>query len=161
MAKRKHTISFFGWLCCNATFSFFSSTCLFVLFCFLFFGLPAVFFRTQSNHFTLKYDLFQIPRGCCQTIFVVSLKTKDSLECPLSISQLASRFALGLQAWTYRGYEFVDDEIEIDEVQKRCARRRKHGSTINDMESLQNAINALKQNPNNDSYWTGLRLEDW
>ncbi|XP_044181271.1 uncharacterized protein LOC122962332 [Acropora millepora] len=25
------------------------------------------------------------------------------------------------------------------------------------MESLQNAINALKQNPNNDSYWTGLR----
>ena len=79
---------------------------------------------------------------------------------PLNISQLASRFALGLQAWTNRRYEFVDDEIKIDEVQKQCAQRRKHGSTINDMESLQNAINALKQNPNNDSYWTGLRLED-
>lgn len=84
-----------------------------------------------------------------------------SLVSPLNISQLASRFALGLQAWTNRRYEFVDDEIEIKEVQKQCARRRKHGSTINDMESLQNAINALKQNPNNDSYWTGLRLEDW
>ena len=70
--------------------------------------------------------------------------------------QLASRFALGLQAWTYR-YEFVDDEIKVDEVEEHCAQRS--GAIINDMETLQNAINALKQNPNNDSYWTGLRLE--
>ena len=76
----------------------------------------------------------------------------------MNISQLASRFALGLQAWTYQGYEFVDDEIKVDEVEEHCAQRS--GAIINDMESLQNAINALKQNPNNDTYWTGLRLED-
>ncbi|XP_067046938.1 adhesion G protein-coupled receptor L3-like [Acropora muricata] len=60
----------------------------------------------------------------------------------------------GLQAWTCRRYEFVADEIKIDKVQKSC---RIHGSTINDMESLdlQNVINALKQNLNKDSYWTG------
>ena len=51
MAKRKHTVLFFSWLCCNATFSFFSSTCLLVLFCFVFciciFG-----FRIPSSNFS-------------------------------------------------------------------------------------------------------------
>ena len=85
MAKRKYTISFFSWLCCNATFSFFFHL-LVCLFCFVlyFSHYQQYFFRIQSNHFT-----FQIPRGCCQTIFVVSLKTKDSLVSPLNISHAA------------------------------------------------------------------------
>ena len=78
----------------------------------------------------------------------------------LNISQLAYRSALGLQAWTCRGYEFVADEIKIDKVQKNCSQRGIQGSTINDMGSLQKAIKEIKRNLNKDSYWTGRRLED-
>jgi len=86
---------------------------------------------------------------------MLHIRNGKRLASYVLILQLIS-YLSGLQAWTNQRYEFVDDEIEIHEVQKQCARRRKHGSTINDMESLQNAINALKQNPKNDSYWTGL-----
>ncbi|XP_015748570.1 PREDICTED: uncharacterized protein LOC107328345 [Acropora digitifera] len=83
---------------------------------------------------------------------MLHIRNGKRLASYVLILQLIS-YLTGLQAWTYR-YEFVDDEIKVDEVEEHCAQRS--GAIINDMETLQNAINALKQNPNNDSYWTGL-----